>query len=558
MATDAPYVRQNIPGWYQVSASELQVWKDGCKRKWGLRYGPDPLPLPPPQDSAMLGDEVHGVLEKYQKDGIAWDTTLRASPIAAKALAHLPAPHPQALTETEFLFDTTRTGDSQGAVKPPILWKGRRDLVVAPGGMFPGSPLTLIDYKTTGNLQYAKTEETLLEDPQAILYASQTMAEFEAPIIDLMWLYLPTGAGKAKPVYVRFDVETVKKQFRKLEVLATEVVHAYSRLTDAASVLEQLPPNPLHCDAYGGCPYRGTCKLDPLETEHAKIEEFMSFFPATPVAQAPGFMSPPAPAAFAPAVATPQVVVPVGQSPLPFSPPTQPTFPDTRPVITNFPSNGGINPPEQPSLGVIPPGAMFAGFAPPGTPPGTLMPVNQLSVPPAPVVVPPPAPTAPEAPKPKRTRRSPAEMAAARAAETQGITVVVNSPAPAAQVAQTVIESVTSAFIPVAPAPQCIPDHGRMFTLYVNCRPDGHVTDAVEFFQEANRKVCALFQVRDYKELDFGRGLRELALETGRLAQGFIDAGTLTEMYLDTTSPEGAAALIELSFRADVVVRPTR
>lgn len=528
---DAPYVRQNIPGWYQVSASELQTWKDGCKRKWAFRYGPDPLPRPADQDSALLGTEVHNLLEKYQKDGIAWDTTLRASPIAAKALAHLPAPHPAALTETEFLFDTSRTGDSQGAVKPPILWKGRRDLVVAPGGMFPGSPLTLIDYKTTGNLQYAKTEETLLEDPQAILYASQTMAEFEAPIIDLMWLYLPTGAGKAKPVYVRFDVETVKKQFRKLEVLATEVVHAYSRLTDAASVLEQLPPNPLHCDAYGGCPYRGTCKLDPLETEHAKIEEFMSFFPA------PTNMPFPPPAPVAPPAPVQGVIVPLGQAPMPFPPPTQPTFADQRPIITNFPANGGINPPEQPS--------------------------QVFAAPPAPVVVvvPPPPPTAPEAPKPKRTRRSPAEMAAARAAETQGITVIVNGPAAPATVAQNIVDSVTSAFVPVAPAPQCksqLDTDYPHFTLYVNCRPDGTVTDAVEFFQEANRKVCALFQVRDYKELDFGRGLRELALETGRLAQGFIDAGTLTEMYLDTTSPEGAAALIELSFRADVVVRPTR
>jgi len=509
--TDTPYVRQNIPGWYQVSASELQTWKDGCKRKWAFRYGPDPLPRPADQDSALLGTEVHNLLEKYQKDGIAWDTTLRASPIAAKALAHLPAPHPAALTETEFLFDTSRTGDSQGAVKPPILWKGRRDLVVAPGGMFPGSPLTLIDYKSTGNLQYAKTEETLLEDPQAILYASQTMAEFEAPVIDLMWLYLPTGAGKAKPVYVRFDVETVKKQFRKLEVLATEVVHAYHKLTDAASVLEQLPPNPLHCDAYGGCPYRGTCKLDPLETEQARIEEFMSFFPPQSAPVAP------------PAPVTQGVIVPPGQATMPFPPQTQPTFPDQRPVITNFPVNGGINPPEQPSQ-------VFA------------------AAPPAPVVVPSPAPTVPEAPKAKRTRRSPAEMAAARAAEAPALaagTVTHNA-------VQTIVQDTQ------APAPQCIPDHDRMFTLYVNCRPDGDVPDAVEFFQEANRKVCTLFQVRDYKEIEFGRGLRELALEAGRLAQGFIDAGTLTEMYLDTTSPEGAAALVELSFRADVVVRPTR
>lgn len=536
MESDVPYVRQNIPGWYQVSASELQTWKDGCKRKWAFRYGPDPLPRPADQDSALLGTEVHNLLEKYQKDGIAWDTTLRASPIAAKALAHLPAPSPGALTETAFLFDTTRTGDSQNAVKPPILWKGRRDLVVAPGGMFPGSPLTLIDYKTTGNLAYAKTEETLLEDPQAVLYASQTMAEFEAPVIDLMWLYLPTGAGKAKPVYVRFDVETVKKQFIKLEVLATEVVHAYSRLTDAASVLEQLPPNPLHCDAYGGCPYRGTCKLDPLETEHAKIEEFMSFFPAPtnmPFPPPPGFGAPPAPVQ--------GVIVPLGQAPAPFPPPTQPTFADQRPVITNFPTNGGINPPEQPSQ----------VFATAPTP-----------------VVPPPAPTAPEAPKPKRSRRSPAEMAAARAAEAPALaagTVAHN-------VVQTIVQGMSDAVLGgapyVSPPVTQAPEEFRagcksgtdypIFTLYVNCRPDGHVTDAVEFFQEANRKVCALFQVRDYKELDFGRGLRELALETGRLAQGFIDAGALTEMYLDTTSPEGAAALIELSFRADVVVRPTR
>lgn len=524
------YVRQDIPGWYKVTASELKVWKvegsNGCQRKWGLTYGPQPLPKPPEDEKAKLGSEVHDLLEKFQKDGVAWDQTTRASAIAAKALAHLPAPHREAMTETEFLFDTSRTGDSQNAVKPPILWKGRRDLVVAPGGMFPGAPLTLVDYKTTSNMKYALTPETMIEDPQVVLYASQTMAEWEAPIIDVMWLYLPTGEGKAKPVYVRFDVETVKKQFRKLEVLATEIVYAYHRLTDAASVLAQLPANPLHCDSFGGCPFRGVCNLSPLD----QVEPLMQFFPSGPAAP---------PALVAPA---PQVIVPVGQQPLPFAPPTQPTFPDTRPVITNFPTNGGINPPEQPGMYKIPP---------------TL--VQQ-----PPPVVPAPAPTAPEAPKPKRSRRSPAEMAAVRAAETQGITVAVNNPAPPAQVAQNVIDGVAAAFVPAPPAefvafpPQADVSMRGEFTLYVNCRPDGSVPDAVEFFQEANKRVCALFKVRDYKELDFGRGMRELALETGRLAQGFIDSGTLTELYLDTTSPEGAAALIELSFRADVVVRPTR
>lgn len=528
------YVRQDIPGRYKVTASELKVWEvvggDGCQRKWGLTYGPQPLPKPPEDEKAHLGSEVHNLLENYQKDGIMWDQSSRAGSIASKALPHLPAPNPRALTETEFLFDTRRTGDSQGAVKPPILWKGRRDLVVAPGGMFPGSPLTLIDYKTTGNLKYAKTTETLLDDPQAILYASQTMAEWESPVIDVMWLYLPTGEGKARPVYVRFDVETVKKGFRRLEVLATEIVRAYSTLTDAASVLAQLPANPLHCDSYGGCPFRGVCNLSPNEELQAQIENFMTFFPP----QGPAV---PAPATFVAPV--PQVVVPVGQQPMPFTPQTQPTFPDTRPVISNFPVNGGINPPEQPGMYVMP------------------------AAPPPPV--PAPASTAPEAPKPKRSRRSPVEMAAARAAEgVQSQAITVNSPAPPAQVAQAAIDSVASTFVPAPPAefvaftPQADVTMRGEFTLYVNCRPDGPVPDAVEFFQEANKRVCATFKVRDYKELDFGRGMRELALETGRLAQGFIDAGALTEMYLDTTSPEGAAALIELSFRADVVVRPTR
>lgn len=519
------YVRQDIPGWYKVTASELKVWEvvggDGCQRKWGLTYGPQPLPKPPEDEKAQLGSEVHNLLENYQKDGIMWDQSSRAGSIASKALPHLPAPNPRALTETEFLFDTRRTGDSQGAVKPPILWKGRRDLVVAPGGMFPGSPLTLIDYKTTGNLKYAKTTETLLDDPQAILYASQTMAEWESPVIDVMWLYLPTGEGKARPVYVRFDVETVKKGFRRLEVLATEIVRAYSTLTDAASVLAQLPANPLHCDSYGGCPFRGVCNLSPNEELQAQIENFMTFFPP----QGPAV---PAPATFVAPV--PQVVVPAGQQPMPFTPQTQPTFPDTRPVISNFPVNGGINPPEQPGMYVMP------------------------AAPPPPV--PAPAPTAPEAPKPKRARRSPAEMAAARAAETVVQTITVGMNDAILGGAPYVSPPVTQA---LAPAPTCKSGTDfPVFTLYVNCRPDSPVVDAVEFFQEANKRVCATFKVRDYKELDFGRGMRELALETGRLAQGFIDAGTLTEMYLDTTSPEGAAALIELSFRADVVVRPTR
>lgn len=233
-----------------LSASQLNNAID-CWRKWGFIS----LEKRPTQqhDSAALGSDTHKQLETYLNGG-QLDYSRPSGYIAASGLHHLPAPKTVGMQlESKFKFQA-----------PSLVWyTGYRDVFIPAEHREVGRPL-VIDHKTTSGLGWAKTEEDLKTDPQALIYSMSAPAD----AVDLRWVYYQTrGARKSLPVETTLKREHVVKEFEKLEHLTAKpmvaIVDLYRR--GRLHVLQDLPASPEACEKFGGCPFRPVCNLGPAE-----------------------------------------------------------------------------------------------------------------------------------------------------------------------------------------------------------------------------------------------------------------------------------------------------
>ncbi len=221
-----------------------------CHRKFGWQYIAGYPDLG--NFDTELGTQVHAVLEDIGKTGRLPDLMSEVESIAAEALPYV---QPMFGPETKFEGEIRLQGRHA--------WVGFVD--VRP---FPGQK---VDYKTTSDFKWAKTPESLLTDPQAMLYAEH---EFRAHAwlekVDLLWLYLrkrkPYGA---KAVEVSVTRPHAAAAFEALESYADEMQAAANSapedpVTRHKYVLELLKPNFDHCSAYRGCPHRARCPDSPL------------------------------------------------------------------------------------------------------------------------------------------------------------------------------------------------------------------------------------------------------------------------------------------------------
>lgn len=233
----------------RTSASQVETFGK-CERAW---YFGSVLRVPRVSTAAQgLGTNVHGVIERWlngHRDTI--DPAVARLVDAAKP--YLPDPEKDAgtyIAEGEFRLPTYQGG--------PV-WLGFIDL------KFPGEkPPRILDYKTTSDFRYAKTEAELLENTQVMSYARRALDLPESPdVVKVGHLYIRTkGAAKALPVYVEAskghvlsiwerDLQTVRRM---------EAIRRQPSLNP-----DDVPPTGTdtgHCNAYGGCPYREKCGLE--------------------------------------------------------------------------------------------------------------------------------------------------------------------------------------------------------------------------------------------------------------------------------------------------------
>lgn len=242
------------------SPSQIDTFR-GCARKWAFK---SLLRLETPQNkSAALGDEVHRQLENYLRGGEI-DYTKESGYIAAALLPILPDPREK--KEGDLLLEERKIDfEFQG-----FLITGKVDWTWRPNG----GELTVGDHKTTSNIFYAKTTETLKTDPQALIYAYEAMARYETPNVRLVWDYVQTRKPyKAMPVELRVESPFVVDGMKAIvqqdlipmrNLLKHKVQKGQPKVVArdderVTALLSEVPPTPDHCQAFGGCPYQLMC-----------------------------------------------------------------------------------------------------------------------------------------------------------------------------------------------------------------------------------------------------------------------------------------------------------
>lgn len=264
-----------------VSPTQVDTW-DSCERKWAWKYiGKAETPQ---NASAALGSRVHNLLETYLLHGTLPDQSTREGEIATAGLHLLPEP-PIARAERTIGFYSPNGYRFTGKVDyeyPPV---PEPDLEFQYWW-------TIGDHKTTSDFKWAKTEEILREDPQALVYAAASLLETGDDCVNLEWTYYRTrGSAQARQVSLTMTAEHVAERFPRLEKIAEKIHLALATVTDPLT----LSANTDTCEKYGGCPYQHLCNISLAE----RWQSHMSNMPPVP----PPFPQAPAPVAQAPAAA---------------------------------------------------------------------------------------------------------------------------------------------------------------------------------------------------------------------------------------------------------------
>lgn len=246
------------------SASQLELFKL-CPRRHFYKYilkRPDPS-----GDAADAGTQVHALIENCLRDGIVPEESLvwigpnegyvyEIGKIALAMLKNLPPPG--TVPDVEIALALEVDG---------LKYRGRVD------ARRRENYLIVTDQKTTSNIRYAKSEEDLKEDIQAILYA-----KWAGEDVLLEWNF---GQSKEKPANTRaeacFPTKLVKlfltkeeadeKHKKIVEPVARQVALSYKHRdirrtrqnTDACS---KFPPH--------GCPNKEECLGKKMSIEEKK------------------------------------------------------------------------------------------------------------------------------------------------------------------------------------------------------------------------------------------------------------------------------------------------
>jgi RecB family exonuclease len=246
-----------------LSPSGAQTWRR-CNRRFGWRYL-DGF-REPEGSGARLGKAYHAAMERYLLGTLRgaddleradypeltpeqW-TTLRRIVKAALASGAYPEPRPGVVVAIERDLSLACANAS---------WRGRVDAILTR----PDRRLVVLDHKSTRDLEYALTDETLPTDPQGVFYpAALTHPGLDSAPIDLEWIYVQTH-GAARVSTARATV-TPTEADERMRMLDADVGSSVRDLLVQRPRVLDLEPSWDQCDAFGGCPHRERCGERPI------------------------------------------------------------------------------------------------------------------------------------------------------------------------------------------------------------------------------------------------------------------------------------------------------
>lgn len=232
--------------WDHVSASQIETF-ELCTRKW---YFKSIMQLPTPDSAAAkLGKDVHASIERYLKGEIAAEAL---HPLAWPAFQRGLIPKPGTVRVEHAI-----KGDAIKVAGVPVT--GFIDVLDLQPWRLAQNRAAVTDWKTRGNLSYAKQAEQLDTDIQFNIYGAEAfrVAPGNVDTVDVQHVNIETKPPRriqvAGPVSLtRAGIAAFFAE--RLAPTVTRMVLASKLRTPAA-----LPPNPRACAAFGGCPFLDKC-----------------------------------------------------------------------------------------------------------------------------------------------------------------------------------------------------------------------------------------------------------------------------------------------------------
>ena len=247
----------------RISPSQFKLW-ELCPRKWwykyqdGANYGTSA--------AANLGKGVHSYIEDHYRGQlrIPGTTNPKVESISKGLIPRLPGRGPGVLPEREvFLY----------VPKHDVTLHGIIDILD-----LSGTNPKVVDIKTSSNPErWGLTQEQLLHDPQAIIYAAAALTlKPDAHWATVQFVYANTKTCQPGPA-------------PEVTFQRGEVFEALARLLDTAREMREAEDDapagkPSGCSAFGGCPMKSICpdaqkpgSLEDLYTE----EENVNMYPKT-------------------------------------------------------------------------------------------------------------------------------------------------------------------------------------------------------------------------------------------------------------------------------------
>lgn len=224
------------------SASQVDTYLS-CNRKWWFNKI---LGLEVPQHpSAAIGSAVHAELEAYLEGNAPADSL---GPIARTALPFAPKP------TTVYIERSIEPLKLTAAGLPAL---GYIDVL----NLTEDTP-EVLDWKTTSDLKWAKTEDDLRRNVQMTVYAKATHAELSSmglPAPEFVRLthvaMLTKAPHRAQRTSTLIDVPTIEKNWAHIETTVRSM-----RETALVNTPDKVTPTETTCSAYGGCPFRDRCR----------------------------------------------------------------------------------------------------------------------------------------------------------------------------------------------------------------------------------------------------------------------------------------------------------
>lgn len=259
-----------------ISPSQIETFHappgstSGCNRKWWLNKI---LGLPIPQHpSAALGELVHKGQETYLETG---DPSV-IHPLAKGTLPILEALRARQQASGRVFMERSL----KRQLRNGLLMNGRIDILDATS-----VPFLVLDWKTTSNLAYAKTEDELKSNVQMLTYA------YEATVLDIELNGPATGRNPVDVAHVVIPTtfRTTALFMRRASLPLDEIHQGWRRIQDisdtmlAVSKIEDprdVTPNLSACSAFGGCAFRERCAA--LKRVAVPVPETVPTAPTTP------------------------------------------------------------------------------------------------------------------------------------------------------------------------------------------------------------------------------------------------------------------------------------